>query len=70
MEKRNKVEEVYKSIIGCSSCGATNACVYSKLRAYMDKCGLKEFERQLTMGVLPREIGEYFEMKLDIINRS
>ena len=69
MDKRNEVEAVYNSSKACPICGSSNACVYYRLRAYMDKIGLDEFTRQLIMGILPSDIGHSYEMKLEILNR-
>ena len=69
MDKRNEVEAVYNSSKACPICGSSNACVYYRLRAYMDRIGLDEFTRQLIMGILPSDIGHSYEMKLEILNR-
>ena len=69
MDKRNEVEAVYNSSKACPICGSSNACVYYRLRAYMDRIGLDEFTRQLIMGVLPSDIGHSYELKLEIFNR-
>lgn len=69
MDKRNEVEAVYNSSKACPICGSSNACVYYRLRAYMDKIGLDEFTRQLIMGLLPSDIGHSYELKLEILNR-
>ena len=69
MDKRNEVEAVYNSSKACPICGSSNACVYYRLRAYMDKIGLDEFTHQLIMGLLPSDIGHSYELKLEILNR-
>ena len=69
MDKRNEVEAVYNSSKACPICGSSNACVYYRLRAYMDRIGLDEFTHQLIMGLLPSDIGHSYELKLEILNR-
>lgn len=69
MDKRNEVEAVYNSSKACPICSSNDACVYYRLRAYMDKVGLDEFTHQLIMGLLPSDIGHSYELKLEILNR-
>lgn len=69
MDKRNEVEAVYNSSKACPICSSNDACVYYRLRAYMDMIGLDEFTHQLIMGLLPSDIGHSYELKLEILNR-